>query len=138
MVDSGIVLRQLVEGEDFDSPKRLLNVKAELACTMPPGMPYSIATQVGHMQCWQRRWLDSIEGKPVQGYPSAAEDFPIVSAEAWSSLREKFLADLGSALIFGEGDPSPETWKRLSKIALHNAYHFGQIKLLKRILKGQV
>lgn len=138
MAEGAVVLRQLIEGEDFDTPKRLLNVKLEMACSVPAGMPYSIATQVGHMQCWQRRWLDGIEGKPVHGYPTKAEDFPTVAPDDWAALREKFLADLGSALLHAEGDPSPEVWARLSKIALHNAYHFGQIKLLKRILKGQV
>lgn len=129
------LLRQLIEGADFDAPKRLLNVKADVACQVLPGTPYSIATQVGHMHYWQRSWLDKIEGKPTKGYPSVAVDFPTIAPEAWTTVRDTFLADLNTAHSYA-GREEDMVRKQLMKIALHNAYHFGQIKLLKRMIKA--
>lgn len=134
-------LRQVVEGADFESPAALLkSVKAEAAVRVVSGLPYSLATNVAHADIWNRQWLARLEGKPkFNPFP----DFPVVAAEEWAGVREAFVGNLDRAYEiacaepFVHSCPSDATAaKTLLKIAVHSAYHLGQIKLLKRAIRS--
>jgi len=135
------VLRQLWEGDDFTPPVKLLsNISAPAAVTLLPNTPYSIATNVAHADIWQRLWLCRLQGKPkFNPFP----DFPVVEAADWASVRESFLENFQLALNLARAEPCVAlakshdmATKLFIKIAVHNAYHVGQVALLKRILRS--
>ena len=134
-------LRQVVEGDDFESAKSLLKtVKAADAVKVLRGMPYSLATNVAHADIWNRLWLARLEGKPkFNPFP----DFPAVDEKDWPAVRAAFVDNLNRAHEIASAEPfvhkckSDESARKiLLKIAVHSAYHLGQIKLLKRALRG--
>ena len=128
-------LDQLISGRDFDPPAKLLaNIKPEAAVRLLPGAPYSIATNIAHTDIWQRVWLAQLDGTPrLNPFP----DFPVVPAEKWPEIRAGFLANLERARELAAECP-PDDEKRQAKLlqfAIHGAYHVGQVKLLKRMLR---
>ena len=130
-------LDQLISGRNIDPPAKLLaNIKPESAARLPPGAPYSIATNVAHADIWQRVWLAQLEGNPrFNPFP----DFPAISAESWPETRDSFLANLDRARELA-AECAPNDEKRQAKLlqfAVHGAYHIGQMKLLKRLLRAK-
>jgi hypothetical protein len=134
-------IRQVLEGTDFDPPDKVLgNLTPEQATTKLPGWPYSIATNVAHTDHWQRIWLARLEGtKRRKSFP----DFPGVSPEEWPEVRDRFLTNFQRALEIANAEPFVHRMKSnevavkiLLEIAVHNAYHVGQMKLLKRLLRS--
>ena len=141
--DAAETLRQIIEGDDFSTPAGLLrSIKASVAVAVPPGCPYSIATNVKHALLWQELWLCRLRGvtqpKIVMG-----QDFPEVSEAEWPEVRSAFVAGLEEAFVIAKRVPFTHGVKddeiavrTLLKIANHGAYHLGQVQLLKRIAKG--
>ena len=135
-------LRQLIEGEDFASPRGLLkSIDAELATKVSDSVPYSIATNVKHASIWQDHWLGQITGRKA-GRIAYGKDFPPVTAEEWPDVRRDFLNGLEIALEIAKRDPfahqlasDSEAVCLLMKIVNHGAYHMGQFSLLKRMLR---
>lgn len=142
MIEAAEALRQVVEGHDFSSPRGLLrSIKADMAVTIPPGTPYSIATNVAHAQIWQNVWLCRLRGEKLPRV-LMGKDFPVVSAKDWPTVRREFCEGLEEAFAiacrepFAHGAKDDETAIRnLFKIANHGSYHIGQIALLKRMLR---
>jgi len=139
------MLREVVEGVDFDSAAQVLkSVTAAKAVVVPDGCPYSIATNVAHTEQWQRSWLNQLKGLPRFDVYRDAKDFPIVAESEWPAIRKAFVEGLEDAYAIACATPfahhvkdEAAAFKRLTKIALHASYHLGQIKLLKRILYAQ-
>lgn len=139
------MLRQMIHGEDFESAAQVLkSVTAEKAVIVPANCPYSIATNVAHTEQWQRRWLNQLKGLPALDIYKDGVDFPVVAASDWPAWRKKFIEGIEEAYAIASAEPfvhksqSDElAFKRLTKIALHDTYHLGQIKLLKRVLYAQ-
>ena len=141
MDDVRELLRQVWEGTDFTAPTLMLRpVTAQAAIKIVPGCPYSIATNVAHADIWQRQWLGRMLGQPkFNPFP----DFPLVEDKDWAALRDSFLGNFEKAVEFGNSsqfihsDSSDEyARKLLTKIAVHNAYHIGQVALLKRLVRA--
>lgn len=129
-------LRQLVEGDDFTTPAGLLrSIKAEMAVAVPPGCPYSIATNVKYAAIWQSYWLARLRGEKAPKIVMG-QDFPLVAGNEWPEVRREFVTGLDEALEIARGEADETTLKTLFKIVNHGAYHLGQIQLLKRILTG--
>jgi len=135
-------LRQVLEGADFESPATLLkSVKPNQAAAIANGLPYSIATNVAHADIWNRLWLARLEGKPkFNPFP----DFPLIDEKDWPKLSKQFVANVERAYKIACAEPFKHkcksddvAQKTLLKIAVHTAYHLGQIKLLKRALRSQ-
>jgi hypothetical protein len=135
-------LRQVVEGDDFEPPSKLLKtVKADAAVRVVAGLPYSLATNVAHADIWTRLWLARVEGKPkLNPFP----DFPVVKEKDWPNVRDQFVGNLQRAYDIACAEPfehhcknDESAVKTLLKIAVHSAYHLGQIKLLKRALRAK-
>ena len=142
MKEAGEALRQVVEGHDFSSPRGLLrSIKAEMAVTIVPVAPYSIATNVAHALIWQDLWLCRLRGEPLPKVVMG-QDFPEATAKEWPKIRTRFCDGLDEALTIASREPFTHRAKdddiatrTLFKIANHNAYHIGQIALLKRMLR---
>lgn len=134
-------LRQVIEGTDFASAKSALSgLSAESAATIPPGMSYSIATYVKHAILWHQIWLGRLKGEKR---PSILDDWKAASVEEWSDLRTEFLEGLSEASRIASRKPFVHSMKTdaaaervLLKIAIHDAYHVGQVVLLKRALRA--
>lgn len=99
-----------------------------------------MATNLAHAVHWQRHWLARLRGEPGIATPELYRDFVVPEPAAWPALRREFEAGLREAreacaepkLRHGcKSDAAAEAL--LSRIALHGAYHIGQLALLKRL-----
>jgi hypothetical protein len=136
-------LRQVIEGDDFDSAKRLVNIKAELANHRLAGFPYSIAGNIWHCDYWNRLWLARLTGEKRPAKNVWAEDWHDPEPDEWEPMRKSFLENLDHAHRIATAEPFAHKMKSddlaiktLNKIAVHTAYHVGQTVLLKRMLKS--
>lgn len=136
-------LRQVIEGMDFADAKRLVNIKADLACKQPEGFPYSIATNIWHCDYWNRLWLARLQNQKRPAGNIWTEDWQVPTAEEWPETKKRFLENLNTAWEIARGDPLVHSVKSdevaiqlLNQIAVHTAYHVGQVALLKRVLKS--
>ena len=126
--------RQLASGVDIPAPKALLSrIKPEDAARVLPGVPYSLLTNLAHMHFWQDLWLNKIKGAPR---PSFLEDWKEPPTSEFPSIRKAFLEGFEEAGAMANNHPSEEHALVLVSIAIHNAYHLGQIKLIKRALRA--
>jgi hypothetical protein len=132
-------LRQIIEGADIPPPRSLLSMTAKRAATKLPEMPYSILTNLAHANFWQQLWLDRLAGKRARSF---LEDWKTPPLEEWPVIREQFLTGLERAIEIARSDPFDHKMKSdavaiktLLQIVVHDAYHIGQINLLKRQLR---
>ncbi|MBC8064385.1 MAG: DinB family protein [Chlorobia bacterium] len=137
-------LRQVIEGMDFAPAKRLVNIKADLACEKREGFPYSIATNIWHCDYWNRLWLTRLKGEKRPAKNIWAEDWQEPGEQDWKEVKERFLANLDAAFAIASAKPFEHAMKSdddaikvLNQIAVHTAYHVGQVALLKRALKAK-
>lgn len=132
-------MRQVSEGEDFFNADDLTrDISPEEACKIPAGSSYSIGTQVAHALVWMDTWLLRIKGETPPEVTDAM-DFPVVECVDWPEIRAKFVTEteVAEALASSE-DLARVVGQRtvgeyLLKIAIHNAYHLGQIALLRQV-----
>ena len=131
----------------------LAGVTAAQAATVPPNGAHSIWAIVLHMTAWRREVAARASGAPA-GEP-AGGDWPSVpepSAEAWQKAIEDLTAAhrevveaasrLTDAEVFGPTiDPRNRPlgtgvtrYELLHGLVQHDAYHAGQIGILRRIL----
>lgn len=131
---------QMINGRDFDPPEKMLSrVKSEKAVEGLPGFPYTLATNVRHADFWNEIWLARLEGRKG---PSITEDWAIPTEEEWPSVREQFLKNLDRVRAIASAEPfqhkmssDGEAAAVLIQIAVHTAYHLGQIRLMKRVMR---
>jgi hypothetical protein len=135
-------LRQIIEGEDFNPPAKILKMSAKRACAVPVGAPYSIATNVWHCDFWNRLWLAKLRGEKSPSNAPWKVDWQVPTEKEWPETRDRFLSNLFAARDIALAKPfkhslgsDAEACDRLHRIAAHTAYHVGQIALLKRILR---
>jgi uncharacterized damage-inducible protein DinB len=119
------------------------------------GAPYSVYELVYHMNYWMHYELERIDGRsPV--YPEhAAEGWPASAAPegeaAWESCVARFEALLARMTDLAREPPTLDRGVEITKVAsyanqggsvrdviwqtlVHNAYHLGQVALLRRML----
>lgn len=137
------VMRQFAEGHDFASPKKLISdLTEQQALRQPDESPYSIAVVVAHMHFWQERWIALIDGTKPTSRRGRNSDWPTVKAGAWTALRKEFLNGVEASQsrskdreLMARTSAYNVTGEQLAtKIALHNAYHLGEIALLRQLL----
>lgn len=114
----------------------------EQATTKLEGWPYSVAEVVAHMFFWQRHDHETIQTGSEPDVPAGA-DWPAVAEDDWPRLKDEFLATLERSRKLAR---DPENLERLIlggrfTVGLrmvwftgHNAYHLGQVVLMRRIL----
>ena len=134
---------------DFASAERLLrDLSGEQAVTVPPGLPYSVAAILAHMNANVQFNLDLIRSPDPVTFKKTHENWPTVTSKTWPELVAEFLAgitelgrvageeELGRILYPSVGEEPAWTvgYKLAASVAKHNAYHFGQIALLRRLV----
>ncbi len=135
-------LRQVIEGMDFVPAKRLVNTKADLAVQKPTDFPYSIATNIWHCDYWNRLWLARLQGVKRPTKNIWADDWQEPTASEWKEVADRFVSNLIEAGKIASAEPFHHAMKTdeaaikvLNQIAIHTAYHVGQVALMKRILR---
>lgn len=125
----------LVGGAAFREVGALLHgLDAAEAQTPVAGAPYTIAELLAHIAATMRVSLDLIGGK-VQAWPEGLDVWPAPPSKETDFAA--LLADLGFMLNEAEmlaQDPSAAGREILLDLAVHNAYHWGQVALLRRML----
>ncbi len=143
-VTPGVVEQFLMGAGEFLPPDRLLNdLSDEQAMTVPPGSLYSIAQIVAHMHCWQERNIGSARGVAAPRPEHLDDTFPTPTPGEWNALRASFLDGLAvcaqaaaeNGLNVGGGPEGSTTvgYDLAACPALHSAYHYGQIAMLRQI-----
>lgn len=107
----------------------------------------SIWQIIHHMTCWRETLLQRVQGKKI---PSPADNYFVplddTSSKAWTAAvkrlkaSQKALLDYLSAGETGEMDEIPASgnytrYELLQGVLQHDAYHLGQIVLIKKMLK---
>ena len=131
----------ILEGYDIPSPEGMLKVKrADAARDIDPS-PYSLLTNLAHATLWQRFWLNKLHGgRKRSTMEEWKNDFRVPAPEEWEPLRREFLEGLKEARAIAAGEiafecTEEEAQDTLLRIAVHAAYHCGQMNLLKRMLR---
>lgn len=140
---NGTTIKNMLSGGiSFQKPTEILdNLEPRIAITIPENAVHSIAGHVAHMAWWQRQALINIRAGQRQS--QIGNEFPeTVVLEEWQTVLEDFYTGLealkehcdnetllGLAYLGGEETIAD----LLLDFALHNAYHLGQIVLLRRL-----
>ncbi len=136
------VKRMLSSGHAFLSAEKILaNLEPEIAVQIPQNAIRGIAGHVAHLAWWQNQMLQDIA--LGQRQRQSGEEFPnTVALEAWEAVKADFLAGLEQLKKHCD-DPellqktyihtSETIAEALLDFALHNAYHLGQVVLLRRV-----
>lgn len=135
---------------DFPAVERIFGgLTPEQATTVPPGFPYSVARIVAHMDSNMRFNLGLIRAPDPSAYDERFENWPQVSAESWPALVEEFFTHLRALtqvardahdldrVLYPATDKDPSWtvgYKLACSVAKHNAYHLGQIVVLRRLI----
>jgi uncharacterized damage-inducible protein DinB len=132
-------------GYDIPKPESLLKISSASASVKLDLLPYSLATNLAHTLLWQNFWLQKLAGGRQRSGPQEwSNDFKVPEISEWSHLRDSFLEGLWKARAIAESEPflhgcenDAEAVDALLCIAVHGAYHIGQMNLLKRAMNAQ-
>jgi len=133
------LFRQILSGEDILRRRLLLaRLKPEASAERLPDVPYSLLGNLYHAVFWHRVWLGRLTGGKR---PAWKDDWKEPGPEALDALRDEFLDGLNRALAMVEAEPFEHRMESdaralhlLMSLAIHDAYHLGQIKLIKRMM----
>lgn len=137
------VFDHILGGYDIPKPGGMLKIAEDDAFAELEPIPYSLATNLQHAVLWQRFWLGKLAGgRRKSGMEEWRNDFRVPSREEFRALRAEFLAGLERAREIAAGDPlvhslpdDEEAIDTLIRIAVHGAYHLGQMNLIKRSVR---
>lgn len=103
-----------------------------LAQASQPGTPYTLAELLAHLRVTIRASLDLVTGQ-AQEWPEGLDVWPLppVQDSEWAELLSDLRLMLAQASALA-GDPSSRARDLLTDLAVHNAYHWGQVALLRR------
>ncbi len=140
---NGLTIKhKLSSGHAFNTAESILaNLEPAVAVHIPENALHSIAGHVAHMAWWQRQVLQDIAlGKRQR---QSSDEFPnTVTLEEWNFVKQDFLDGLEElkkccddpVLLETKYIHTSETIaEALLDFAIHNAYHLGQIVLLRRL-----
>ncbi len=135
------VFDQILEGWDIPTPAGMLRVKAENAAIKHPEAPYSLLTNLAHAVLWQDFWIQKLNGgRKNSNMIEWKNDFRVPETSEWKELRSRFLDGLKQARDMAASESFSHhaendlvAAQTLVQIAVHAAYHCGQMNLLKRI-----
>jgi len=133
----------ILEGYDIPTPDGMLKVKREDAAKDIDKSPYSLLTNLAHATLWQRFWLQKLHGgKKKSTMAEWKQDFRVPDPEEWEGLRREFLEGLKETREIARSGQhkctdDAEATATLLRIAVHGAYHCGQMNLLKRMIRAK-
>ncbi len=128
------VFDHILEGYDIPKPEGMLKISEDQAFAELPPIPYSFATNLQHAVLWQRFWLQKLAGgRKKSGMEEWKNDFRIPDRSELKDLKREFVDGLALARSIAATEPTdPEVIDTLVRIAVHGAYHLGQMNLMKR------
>lgn len=149
-------LEQLIAGDGAAAPPEFIleALPGALANQRIDGAPRSIYEELWHITFWQQVSLDWVRGIETPYPEHASGGFPTGSDAAnedWESLKTRFFGG-NQAAAEASRDPGRlelpircpsrpgmptrimTVREQLENLAAHNAYHFGQIVLLRQLL----
>jgi uncharacterized damage-inducible protein DinB len=141
-MNGATIKNKLSSGHAFNTATSILaNLEPEIAVAIPEHAVHSIAGHVAHMAWWQRQVLLDIKlGKRQR---QSSHEFPnTITLEEWEGIKQDFLNGLEELKKCCENPKLLETpylttnetiGEALLDFAIHNAYHLGQIVLLRRL-----
>lgn len=118
----------------FREPDSILeHLTHEVAVKTVPGLPYTIADVLGHLSTTMRASLDLASGR-ASDWPEGLEVWPGTppTAEQLAQIRLDIALALAEAVMLAE-DPSERAREVLTDLAVHSAYHWGQVALIRRL-----
>ena len=127
----------LLGGQSYPSAERVLSgLTLDMATRRLSGMPHTIHDLLWHLDVTQTLFLRLVaeeeieEPSPDDLWPSAAP-----TDEDWEDLLSRVRAGLYEASEFaGESSLTDRDRDLLADIAAHNAYHWGQVVVMRRVL----
>ncbi|GHF29474.1 hypothetical protein HNQ07_000856 [Deinococcus metalli] len=129
-----LLQHSLLGGTSFRSVAELLSgLNWHEAARKTPGVPYTLAGLIYHLAVTQRASLDLATGR-AESWPEGLSVWPDQAptrAEFEASLTD-LRAGLAQAQVLAE-DPSARARELLADLAVHSAYHWGQVALLRRL-----
>jgi len=98
-----------------------------------PGLPYTIADVLHHIRATMRASLNLASGR-ASAWPEGLEVWPDTppTAEEFAQIRLDIGLALAEAVMLAD-DPSERAREILTDLAVHNAYHWGQVVLIRRL-----
>lgn len=134
------VFDHILQGYDIPKPDGMLKVSEDDAFADLEPIPYSLATNLQHAVVWQRFWLEKLAGgRRKSGMEEWRNDFRVPDRSEFRALRTEFLEGLTRARTIADSSPfehslptDDEAIDTLVRIAVHGAYHLGQMNLIKR------
>ena len=147
--DVATALRDALHGTgQFADARRVLDaLDWRLAGEKPPGAEHSIRRVTAHLVFWQDLYLERLAGAERPSPPHDAAGWPGGDAprdeREWKALAARFadgLARAGAAIDSAPLGTNLPRWSGrtrfagLNGLAVHNAYHLGQIVQLRKIL----
>lgn len=134
----------LLFGEwEFAGPRKALDgIAPDKACAHMAALPYTIAQLVAHLDWWQRRRIALARGEEWQEFELQVDDWPEVAETDWEKVLSSFLDSHSELLNLVDGNVDMNhvvfddltVGAMLVSHATHNAYHLGQIVLLRRLM----
>lgn len=123
----------LAGGAAFRTPDALLDglTHAEAARSVP-GLPYTLAEVLAHLQVTQRASLNLASGR-AESWPDGLDVWPSLTTPV---QLDATLLDLRAGLAEAQAlaaDPSTRARDVLTDLAAHSAYHWGQVALIRRL-----
>ncbi len=97
-----------------------------------PGVPYALADLLAHLHATTRVSLDLSSGK-IAAWPEELDIWP--DGPDTQAALDGLLGDLHLMLAEAQmlaADPSSAARDLLTDLAVHNAYHWGQVAVLRR------
>ncbi len=133
------VLRDFIlGGRGIASTGRVLAGLTRDVATRPvPGLPYTIHGLLWHLEFCQALLLRQVVGEAVD-WPPAAQQWPTGDPDeaGFEALLARLRGGLSRAAALA-ADPdrlAPDTREALEDLCAHNAYHWGQVVTLRRLL----
>lgn len=136
-------IKELLEGDgQYVQPARMLGDLTEAqAVKIPPSAPYSIAQVLSHMQFYQGAEIAHVRGEAWSKPKHLDDTFAPIKPGTWTQLVKDFLAGIETLKKLSDEKANVASSARddtdvnydLCGTAVHNAYHFGQIVLLRRM-----
>ena len=132
----------------------LRGVTAREARWSPPGGRQSIWRLTLHIAYWKYTVRRHLEGGDIPRFPRSPANFPALPARAderaWNADRylladehRRLVAALGrlNPTLLRKRPPSGKKWtwgEMVIGVLVHDAYHTGQIQMLKRLYRGRL
>jgi hypothetical protein len=127
---------------EFAHPREILaGITPQDACREMAGIPYNIARIIAHLHWWQAERISVARGGKLTEFEPRVDDWPDVPQEDWEELVKGFLNGFEELLKIVDDEQAMQrqifddlpVCRMLLSHPTHNAYHLGQVVLIRRL-----